>query len=117
MHKSKLLLTKPINAGTSILDLSKHLMHDFYYNKLKCQYWENCDLLYTDTDCLLLEVKTWDFYKDMEQTITEYDTSDYPNFPIYIRWEIQKVICKMSDECAGRPMWEYVGYILKCILY
>ena len=45
-------------------------MYDFYYNKLRKQYGVSCDLLYTDTDSLQLEVKTEDFYKDIEQTIT-----------------------------------------------
>ena len=35
MHKSKLLLNKPVYTGMTILDNSKILMYDFYYNKLK----------------------------------------------------------------------------------
>ena len=35
MHKSSLVLNRPIYVGASILDLSKHLMYDFYYNELK----------------------------------------------------------------------------------
>ena len=30
-----------------------HLMYDFYYNQMKTQYGERCQLLYTDTDLLL----------------------------------------------------------------
>ena len=33
MHKSKLVLNRPIFDGMSVLDLSKTLMYDFYYNK------------------------------------------------------------------------------------
>ena len=66
MHKSKLVLNRPVYVGMSILDLSKHLMYDFYYNKLKPQYGHHCELLYTDTDSLLLEIQTENFYKDME---------------------------------------------------
>ena len=39
MHKTKL----------SILDLSKHVMYEFYYNHLKSKYDGECNLLYTDT--------------------------------------------------------------------
>ena len=35
MHKDTLKFNRPIYVGMSILDLSKHLMYDFYYNQLK----------------------------------------------------------------------------------
>ena len=35
MYKDQLTLNRPIYVGMSILDLSKHLMYDFYYNSLK----------------------------------------------------------------------------------
>ena len=65
MHTSKLVRNRPIFLGMSVLDLSKILMYDFYYNKLLRQYSENIDLLYTDTDSLLLEIKTENLYKNM----------------------------------------------------
>ena len=65
MHKSRLVLNRPVYVGMSILDLSKRLMYDFYYNKMKAQYGDRCQLLYTDTDSLLLEIQTEDVYKDM----------------------------------------------------
>ena len=37
VHKSRLVLNRPVYVGMSILDLSKHLMYDFYYNQLKVQ--------------------------------------------------------------------------------
>jgi len=38
MDKSRLLLNRPVYVGMSILDLSKHLVYDFYCNQLKEQY-------------------------------------------------------------------------------
>ena len=58
MHKSRLVLNRPVYVGMCVLDLSKHLMYDFYYNQLQKQYGERCQLLYTDTDSLLLEIQT-----------------------------------------------------------
>ena len=78
VHKSKLVLNKPVYIGMSILDLSKHLMYDYYYNNIRKQYGENCSLLYTDTDSLLMEIQTEDVYRDMKENVTDYDTSDYP---------------------------------------
>ena len=109
MHKSRLLLNRPVYVGMSVLDLSKHLMYDFYYNELKKQYGEHCQLLYTDTDSLLLEIKTEDVYKDMGANADLYDTSDYPKDHPQYSEENKKVVGKMKDECAGRLITEYVG--------
>ena len=109
MHKSKLVLNRPIFVGMSVLDIFKTLMYDFYYNKLLKQYGKNVDLLYTDTDSLLLEIKTENVYKDMEENIEEYDTSDFPEDHFLHNTKNKIVLGKMKDECAGRPIAEYVG--------
>lgn len=62
----------------AILDISKKLSYDFYYNRLKVKYGSKCKLAYTDTDSLLFEMKTDDFYIDMLATLDDYDTNDYP---------------------------------------
>ena len=78
MRKSRLLLNKPVYTGMTILDNSKILMYDFFYNELKEQYGPKCELLYTDTDSLLVKIETDDVYKDIEKNKDLYDTSDYP---------------------------------------
>ena len=58
-------------------------MYDCYNTKLKKKYGENCTLLYTETDSLLVDIKTKDVYKDMSETKDEYDFSDYrKNHPL-----------------------------------
>ena len=109
MNKTKIKLNRPIYVGMSVLDLSKHLMYDFYYNDLKKQYGDKCDLLYTDTDSLLLEIKTKDIYKDMKSNEHMYDTSDYPTSHFLHSMKNKKVLGKMKDECNGKPISEYVG--------
>ena len=109
MHKTKLLLNRPVYVGMSILDLSKHHMYDFYYNVLKKKYGDRCRLLYTDTDSLLIEIQTENVYADMAATADLYDTSDYPkDHPLYSATN-KKVLGKMKDECAGVPIAENVG--------
>ena len=51
MHKSRLLLNKPVYTGMTILDKSKILMYDFFYNHLKKQYGEKCFCTLTRTAC------------------------------------------------------------------
>ena len=104
MHKTKLVLNKPVYTGMTILDNSKILIYDFFYNHLKKQYGPKCELLYTDTDSLLLEIETDDVNKDMEANKHLYDTSDYPKeHPLYSNTN-KKVLGKMKDECAGTPI-------------
>ena len=109
VHKSRLVLNRPVYVGMSILDLSKTLMYDFYYGQLKNQYGDRCQLLYTDTDSLLLEIQTKDVYRDMGKHAELYDTSDYPREHPLHSVENKKVLGKMTDECAGRPIAEYIG--------
>ena len=78
MNKSKLFLDKPVYTGMTILDNSKILMYDFFYNELKKQNGSRCELLCTGTDSLLLEIETDDVYKDIETKKNLYDTSEYP---------------------------------------
>ena len=109
MHKSRLLLNKPVYTGMTILDKSKILMYNFFYNHLKKQYGEKCELLYTDTDSLLLKIETEDVYKDIKENENFYDTSNYPKeHPLHSTVN-KKVLGKMKDECEGIPISEYVG--------
>ena len=108
-HKTRLKLNKPIYVGICVLDLSKHLMYDWCYNTIKRKYGRNCTLLNTDTDSLLVDLKTSDVYADIESMKTHYDCSDYPkNHPLY-REQNKNVIGKFKDECSGTSIAEYVG--------
>ena len=73
---------------------------------MKAQYREHCQLLYTDTDSLLLEIQTEDVYKDIGNRADHYDLSDNP--PEHPRHSME-ILGKMKDECAGHPTAEYVG--------
>ena len=91
MFKKKVILNKPIYLGMSILDLSKTLMYDFHYKYIKKKYGEKVELLFADTDSLMYEIKTNDFYKDISEDIEKmFDTSNYG--------KNKKVIGMMKDE-------------------
>ena len=89
MKKTKLVFNKPVYLGMCILDLSKTKMYDYHYNYIKPKYGDEAKLLFTDTDSLMYEIKTEDFYKDISEDVKDiFDTSDYPpNHPsgMYLR--------------------------------
>ena len=50
MKKIKVKLNKPIYLGLLILEISKTLMHEFWYDCIKPKYQNNAKLHYMDTD-------------------------------------------------------------------
>ena len=112
LKKIRLTMNKPIYLGMCILDLSKTLMFDFHYNYIKAKYDNKAKLLFTDTDSLMYEIETEDFYKDISGDVEKrFDTSDYPeNHPSGIPTGINKKVLGMfKDEAAGKVIKEFVG--------
>ena len=57
-------------------------MFDFHYNCIKPKYRKKAELIFTDTDSLMYEIETDDFYKDIKKDIKKnFDTSDIPPDP------------------------------------
>ena len=54
-------LNKPIYVGFTAFGLSKQLMYDFHYNFVKKHF--DAELLFTDTDSLMYEIKSEDVYE------------------------------------------------------
>lgn len=110
LKKTHILMDKPNVIGMAILDLSKLLMYEFYYDHLKSKYGENVEMAYTDTDSFILEVKTDCFYSDMRENLHRYDTSDYPEDNRYKIMRVNKKVPGLfKDELNGKIMSEFVG--------
>jgi hypothetical protein len=108
-RKNNINLNKPIIIGMCILDLSKCLMYDFYYNTLKTTYNDKMKLLFTDTDSLCYHVESEDGYKDFEKMKDLYDFSEYPKDHFLYNTENKKVIGKFKDEYNSIPIVEFCG--------
>ena len=65
MKKGKVKMNKPIYLGLSILEISKIIMYEFWYDYVKKKYGDMVKLCYMDTDSLIMNIKTKDFYKDI----------------------------------------------------
>ena len=117
MGKTELVMSKPIYVGQAILDLSKIIMYEFHYDYAKTK-WNNIKLLYQDTDSLIYNIKTEDFYEDISQDIaSRFDTSNYTvdrPLPMGIN---KKVISLMKDEMGGNIIKEFVTLNPKVYAY
>ena len=107
MYNVKHTFNKPIYCGLTVLDVSKTLMYDFFYNHVQQKY-PDVSLIYTDTDSLLLEIATDDLYKDMTSDRDMYDFSNYPVSHELYSVKNKKVIGKFKDETGGKPIDEVV---------
>ena len=53
-----MFLNKPVYLGVSILELSKILMYEFWYDYVKPKYGKKATLCYMDTDSFIVCIKT-----------------------------------------------------------
>ena len=65
MRETEVFMNKPVYLGQAILDISKTLMYEFYYDYLQIKYSDKVKLYYTDTDSFIIYVETDDFYLDI----------------------------------------------------
>ena len=119
LKKTQIYFNKPVYVGQAILDLSKLLMFDFNYNYIQKKYsYKKARLLFTDTDSLMYELITEDFYFDIKDDIkARFDTSDYPpdHESGILTGVNKKVIGMFKDEVAGQQIIKFVG--LRAKLY
>ena len=109
MKKTKVKMNKPIYLGLSILEISKTLMFEFWYDYMKPKYGNDVKLCYMDTDSFVMNIKTNDFYKDIANDVeSRFDTSnDEVNRPLPTG-KNKKVIGLMKDELGGKIITEFV---------
>ena len=111
-------MNKPVYLGLSIWDISKTLMHEFWYDYIKPKYQGNGKLCYMDTDCSLIHIKTEDFCKDIANDVGKgFDTSNYKiNRPLPTG-KNRKAIGLMKDELGEKILIEFVALRPKTYSY
>ena len=72
MKKTKVRITEPLYLGLSLLDISKTLLHKFWYDCIKPKYGDKARLCYIDTDSFFIYIKTEDFYKDISNDVERW---------------------------------------------
>ena len=113
MGKIKVMMKKPIYLGQVILDLSKIVMYEFHYDYMVPKYGlDKLKLCYMDTDSLIYNIKTENFYTGIADDVEEmfntsgYDKKDTRPLPI---GKNKKVIELMKDESGGKIMTELIA--------
>ena len=120
MRKVEVKVNKPIYLSQSILDISKTLMYEFWYDYIKPKYGDKARLCYMDTDSFVIYIKTEDFYKDIASDVERwFDTSNYDEkderpLPVC---KNKKVIGLFKDELGGKIMIEFCALRAKAYAY
>ena len=128
MKKTKVKMNKPVYLGMSILDISKTLMYEFWYDYIKPKYQRSCTqgkakLCYMDS--FIIHIKTEDFYEDIADDFEKwFDTSNYDEDECKLidkrplpTGKNKKVIGLFKDELGGKIMKEFAGPRAKTYAY
>ena len=92
LEKVVSLINKPTTVGFKVLEMSKLVMIEFYYDCLKKWYGDRVHLIFTDTDSFMLEIETENVYQDMVDHKEWFDLSNFPVGSPYRFTENDKVL-------------------------
>ena len=113
-------MTKPLYLGVSVLDISKILVYEFWYDYIKPKYGDRAKPCYKDTDSFIIYTKTEDFFEDISNDVkrwfdtSSYDKNDKTPLPI---GENKKVPGLFKDKLGGKIMTEVVALRPKTYTY
>ena len=115
-RKTQIFMSEPVYWEFSILELSKKLRYEFWYDYVKPKYFEKGNFCYMDTDIFsfIAYIKTDDIYKVIAGDVeTRFDTSndeldkalsEEKNWKSnwiderWIRWKIMKIFCGIKSK-------------------
>ena len=89
-------------------------MYDFHYNFIKKIF--DAELLFTDTDSLLYEIKSENVYEEFFKWKNLIEFSNFPKCLKFFDETNKKDIGKMKDKFGGVIVDEFVGLKSKIIL-
>ena len=77
MKKVKVKTNKPLYLGMSILDISKTLMYEFWYDYVKPKYNDKRKLCYVDRDIFVINIFTEDIFDEINNDVErQFDISN-----------------------------------------
>ena len=113
-------MNKPLYLGQAVLDHSKMLMHEFWYDYLQPIYNDKIELCYIDTNSFIIYVETDDFHSDISNDVNKwFDNSNYSkdiNRPLE-KVKNKKAIGKFKDELGDLIINEFSTHRAKTYAY
>ena len=103
--QNEVVTDQPIYLGFAVLELSKLLMYETYYDKLQPYFGQrNLQLHYMDTDSFVLSVDTKDIIKDVKKLHEFFDPSNLNESHELCSNKNKKVIGKFKNE-TPKNIW------------
>ena len=113
-YKERIKLDRPSILGVSILELSKCLTYEYFYNVLRKTFGARVELLYTDTDSFVLRLLTNNLPMEMKAIESTLDTSNYPQDSPLFSTKHAKQLFKWKNECPQSPILLFLALRPKC---
>lgn len=111
---SYVFLDRPYILGFCILDHSKAIVYDYFYNTLLKTFNTRLALSYCDTDSYFITLRSTNIVEDLRKISDSLDTSNYEaSHPLYSVRNEGRLLC-VKDEMAGIPIQEAVFIKAKC---
>ena len=120
MKKTRVKMVEPLYLGMSILDISKTLMYEFWYDYIGRKYRDKAKLCYTDTNSFIINIKTENFFEDISNDVerwfdtSNYDKNDKRPLPV---GKNKKVPGLFKDELGGKIITEVLALRPKTYAY
>ena len=117
--QNEFLVDKPIYLGFTVLELSKLLMYETYYDKLQPYFGqENIQLHYMDCDSFVLSIETQNIINDLKNLEELFDFSNLDKNQELFSNKNKKVVGKFKIETPENfSIDEFVALRSKCYAF
>lgn len=108
-------LIRPYYMGFSILEISKFIMYNFFYDILQPYFGvDGCRVLYQDTDSFVLSLKTTNIFTDLKNLENNMDFSNvHQSHPLFSE-KNKTQLFKFKEEFGLRPISRFCALKAKC---
>ena len=111
-------MNKSVYLGLSVLEISKIVMYEIWYDYVKPKYGEKAKLCFMNTDSFIIFLKAEDIYVDIAKDVeTRFDISNYELDKSLAKGENKTVIGLMRGELGEKIMVEFTALRPKTYSY